>query len=49
MDATKVFIESTAKDYDMDVDDVRRVAKISRDGCEFYAKLEAFIALRATE
>lgn len=49
MDASKHFIENTAKDYGMSVGDVWRVSKLSRDSCEFYEKLESFISHRAQE
>lgn len=43
---TKSFIENTAKDYDMSVDEVRYVTKNASDE-EFYPLLEEFIKDRA--
>lgn len=42
---TQGFIEQTAKDYDMEIYDVERIAKFYPD--EFYDKLEEFISDRA--
>jgi len=42
---TKGFIEQTARDYDMPVQEVERIAKLFPT--EFYAKLEEYISDRA--
>jgi hypothetical protein len=42
---TQVFIEQTAKDYDMPVHEVERIAKLLPN--EFYDKLEEYISDRA--
>ena len=41
----KAFIEQTAKDYDMPVHEVERIARLFPDF--FYEKLEEYIAARA--
>ena len=42
---TQVFIKQTAKDYDMPVHEVEKIAKLFPN--EFYAKLEEYISDRA--
>ena len=42
---TQGFIKQTAKDYDMSVDEVERIARLFPDS--FYEKLEEFIQARA--
>lgn len=40
-------LERTAKDYDMDIADVERIAREAKDISDFYSALEAFIKARA--
>jgi hypothetical protein len=42
----KAFYQQTAQDYDMELHDVERIAKIYPED-QFYTKLEEFIANRS--
>lgn len=43
---TVCFINSTAKDYEMEYDQVKRIYIKSIDSNDFYSKLESFIEIR---